>query len=212
MNSREESLPLLAPFTNITDIQKRNNAGRWKYVALAAGLSAVGLLAVTMNGGMNTAQSRAAYKAKRLQMVKEGKMQYTTLTEEEITDLFDDFKEKFSKEYETTKEEKERYEHFQKFLSKIDDRNLKEAKNGGTAVHGLTIFSDLSISEFKNVYLGYTPPSSQILKKVNEVTVKKYTGTATSVDWTGIYTTVVNNQGALVYPRSFLPITIPSLS
>lgn len=80
-------------------------------------------------------------------------------------------------------------------MAKVDDRNEKEKKAGGTAVHGVTEFSDLSAKEFKESFLGYKPPESKVLKKVKQAAVKKYEGTVTSVDWSGVYTTSVKNQG-----------------
>jgi cathepsin F len=106
--------------------------------------------------------------------------------------LFDDFRSKFSKKYASDEEKKTKYDNFQNFLKLIDERNEKEKDKPNGAVHGITQFSDLSESEFKK-FLGYKAPSSPVT--LNSAVVKRYTGSATSVDWTGIYTTAVKDQG-----------------
>ena len=99
-------------------------------------------------------------------------------------------------QYTTKKEEKDRFEQFLKFLSKVDERNEKELDAGGSAVHGVTIFSDMSSKEFKETLLGYkAAESKKVIKQALPSAIKKYDGSATSVDWTGVYTTSVKNQG-----------------
>lgn len=97
-------------------------------------------------------------------------------------------------QYSTSEEEKERFTHFKTFLSKVDERNEKERAQGGTAIHGVTLFSDLSAKEFKERYLGYVPSPTN-LSNAREAVVEDFKGSLTSVDWTDIYTTSVKNQG-----------------
>lgn len=182
--------------------------GIWKFGAIAVAATVIGSFAVTYS---NQFERAPAASMTRLQLAKDGKVKYTSLSTAEQGDLFDEFKKTFSKEY-TSKEEKERYSFFQTNLEKVDSRNEKEQKAGGTAVHGITQFADISPGEFKKFYLGYVAPSAEAKAAVTPVKVAKYVGTAKSVNWAGVYTTSVNNQGALVYSRCFLPITIPSSS
>jgi cathepsin F len=75
----------------------------------------------------------------------------------------------------------------------VDSRNVAEREAGGTAIHGVTVFSDLSDDEFKTKLLGYMPSASTSNAEV--APVKPYTGSATSVNWAGVLTTAVKNQG-----------------
>ena len=97
-------------------------------------------------------------------------------------------------QYSTGAEEEERFTHFKNFLGAVDARNDKERSQGGSAVHGVTLFSDLSSKEFKAQYLGYLPPASG-MSKATAAVVEPFTGTTTSVNWAGTYTTAVKNQG-----------------
>jgi C1A family cysteine protease len=128
-------------------------------------------------------------------MAKDGSIEYTSLSEEEQLDLFEEFQATFDRQYESKKEEKSRYKYFLEFLEKVDERNAKEKKAGGTAVHGLTMFADMSDEEFRSNYLGYSKPKSDSSSKKNIAKVDKYKGKETSADWRGVYTTDVNNQG-----------------
>ena len=97
-------------------------------------------------------------------------------------------------QYSSTSEEELRYQHFQNFLSEVDDRNAIERSTGGSAVYGVTIFSDLSSDEFKAKYLGFRQ-SDHKRDESDKVTVDPYTGQTTSVNWAGVYTTPVKDQG-----------------
>ena len=85
----------------------------------------------------------------------------------------------------------ERYTIFKKFLDTIDHRNDMEDKSKG-AIHGITKFADMTESEFKTKFLGYRPSTT---RSKNIASVPKYKGSSSSVDWTGIYTTAVKDQG-----------------
>lgn len=134
---------------------------------------------------------------KRMQLVKVGKIKYMALNSADKETLFDEFKTDFGRKYDTTKEEKERYALFLTNLERFDARNEKEKKVGGTAVHGITQFADLSPGEFKKHFLGYVPPSDEAKAKADPKPTKvpKYEGLATMVDWSDRYTTSINNQG-----------------
>jgi cathepsin F len=127
-------------------------------------------------------------------MAKEGTMSYSSLTDDEQQDLFEYYKKSFGKQYDSTDEEEQRFQHFKNFLSVVDQRNTQERAAGGSAIHGVTIFSDLSEEEFKTNLLGYKAPSVSSSAAI-EAEVTPYTGSTTSVNWAGIYTTAVKNQG-----------------
>lgn len=69
----------------------------------------------------------------------------------------------------------------------------QEAALGGNAKHGISMFADLSIDEFKSRYLGFKSSGKELTTKLVEI--EEYTGKETLVDWTGVYTTKMKNQG-----------------
>ncbi|KRT81521.1 Peptidase [Oryctes borbonicus] len=64
---------------------------------------------------------------------------------------FRDFKEKYNKIYPTTSEELRRFKIFRNNLKKIHLLNINER---GTAVYGITKFSDLTYAEFRAKHMG----------------------------------------------------------
>jgi len=106
--------------------------------------------------------------------------------------MWDQFKTEHGKHYETFEEEVKRFNYFLENLKIADLRNEAEMKAGGSAVHGITKFSDMSQSEFQSKML-----KSDISMRSKDRTVAKVDSTVTdaTVDWTGIYTTPVKDQG-----------------
>ena len=100
-------------------------------------------------------------------------------------------------QYTSTAEARERFALFEESLLKIDKLNTNERAANRNAVFGVTVFSDLSEKEFQMTYLGTKPPvdlqTSRRLMTVAPPAVR--TNAVTSVDWRGIYTTPVKNQG-----------------
>ena len=134
----------------------------------------------------------------RMMLIKSGLMGYSALHEDEVKTLFHTFKATYKKDYsaaEDADEEDKRLKHFKAYLSRVDERNAKERAAGGTAVHGLTKFADMSHSEFKEKMLGYRKPEGKTSKLKKTFTVEKYTGDLTKVDWTGVYAGDVRDQG-----------------
>lgn len=118
---------------------------------------------------------------------------YGDLFDDDKQSLFTQYKQTFSRNYESDEEETTRFENFKNFLAKIDENNLAEQTQGkGMAIHGITKFADLSVDEFKTHYLGYVAPSSTPTKKI----IPQLAASANTVmDWSGIYTTAVKDQG-----------------
>lgn len=109
--------------------------------------------------------------------------------------LWETFKSKFHKVYDTIQEDKNRFAIFLKNLITIDERNAMEAKNKGSAVHGITQFSDLSQAEFESRYLTAKPTMKSLHAGAKaDHTVGEVDATAGLVDWTGKYTTPVKDQ------------------
>lgn len=112
---------------------------------------------------------------------------YTALDNSTISELFDNFKLKFNKNYDTEYEESARYDNFRSFLKTVDERNT----NDQNAIHGITKFADLTEDEFRNHFLGYIPDNTN----TQRITLPAYMGSETVVNWANIYTTKVKDQG-----------------
>ena len=102
-------------------------------------------------------------------------------------------------------EENLRYENFLAFLSLIDERNIAEVAAGGTSIHGITKFADLSQDEFEATYLGYVTPNQDNFATTTGPELKAKNGdhfavidysadAAYSNDWIGESTTAVKDQ------------------
>lgn len=120
---------------------------------------------------------------------------YADLSEDQKKELFTGFKAIHQKSYSTPEEELNRYEIFKSFLSVIDNRNAEEAAKGGSAKHGVTKFADMTEDEFKRIYLTYRKPTEKFIEKKVAKASEPSADSATSVDWSGTYTTPVKDQG-----------------
>jgi C1A family cysteine protease len=114
-------------------------------------------------------------------------------------EAFDEFKTSFNKKYPSVEEELQRFKIFVANLVTVDARNELERLANGTAVHGITKFSDLSAEEFKARYLTLINPKENREKTLTTAkihNVENPTVKATGmVDWTGVYTTPIKDQG-----------------
>mmetsp|Transcript_18803 Transcript_18803/g.17019 ORF Transcript_18803/g.17019 Transcript_18803/m.17019 type:complete len:338 (-) Transcript_18803:127-1140(-) len=110
--------------------------------------------------------------------------------------LWEEFKLKYNKEYESKEEELKRLTIFINNLKLIDERNQKEQSIQSNVIHDITKFADLSIDEFKSKYLTVDKKNIKSLKKSsNKHSLKNDIIPNKLVDWAGIYTTPVKNQG-----------------
>jgi C1A family cysteine protease len=109
-------------------------------------------------------------------------------TEAAARESFEAFKTQFGKTY-TVEEEATRFATFMGNLKVADRRNAED-----TADHGITKFMDMTPEEFKQQYLGYTPPSMRPASLKTDV-APLAAGVTANKDWTGHYTTPVKNQG-----------------
>jgi hypothetical protein len=110
--------------------------------------------------------------------------------------MWETFKQEHGRAYETMEEETTRFGHFLENLKIADLRNTQERRNGGSAIHGITKFADISQSEFKARFLtADVSMKTPIAKRENLLTnLKPPSTTAGLIDWTGTYTTPVKNQ------------------
>lgn len=108
--------------------------------------------------------------------------------------MWETFKREHHRSYDSMEEDTQRFSHFLENLKIADIRNENERKAGGTAVHGITKFFDLSQAEFAKRFL----TADVKMKSVNRANVVTEfaapESTATLVDWTGKYTTPVKDQ------------------
>jgi len=107
--------------------------------------------------------------------------------------MWESFKNEHGRSYETMEEETLRFGHFLENLKMVDLRNAAEMKNGGSAIHGITRFSDLSQAEFESRYL--TADVSMKSANAETVTLEAPDATTGLVDWSGKLTTPVKDQG-----------------
>jgi C1A family cysteine protease len=105
--------------------------------------------------------------------------------------MFSQFKQEFPSTY-STADEPTRFENFVANLKAIDERNQAEA---GSAVHGITRFSDLTQDEFRTRFLtgkSSADSKSEHKRQMDNVAAVNATGV---VDWSGVLTTPVKDQG-----------------
>lgn len=110
--------------------------------------------------------------------------------------LWDDFKTKFDRTYESSDVEAARFSIFVDNLKLIDERNAAET---GTAKHGVSPFADLTSAEFQRSFLNHDPVKAARNQKrgrggdfAASLALRR---DSDLVDWTGIYTTPVKYQG-----------------
>jgi len=102
------------------------------------------------------------------------------------------FKDTYGKKYANAIEERTRFKNFVENFRAVSLRNMAEFLNNGTALHGVTQFSDLSQAEFE---YGYLTDTSEELTTDQSSHNQQPVATMALVDWTGKYTTAVKDQG-----------------
>lgn len=110
-------------------------------------------------------------------------------------EAWEGFKRDFARKYHPS-EEGFRFRVFVKNLRLIDERNEAEIANGGSAVHGITQFADLTEEEFVSTFLGSVMPE-EVRANAEVMDIAPLPeGLKASKDWSGILTTPVKNQGS----------------
>jgi len=109
--------------------------------------------------------------------------------------LWESFKSEYNKNYDTMDLEARRFNIFLENLKLADQRNSEELKAGGSAVHGITKFTDLTQAEFESSFLTSDPAMKG--ESPAEVDASNNTPDASLglVDWSGKLTTPVKDQG-----------------
>jgi len=116
-----------------------------------------------------------------------GSALYSTDLNKQLS-LFDEFKRTHGKSYASEEEEAKKFQVFVSNLHLADARNEAEQLNGGTAVHGVTKFSDITPEEFAATYLRAVHPDDSSSEKKAAKTVIQQQAAVTPqalVDWTG---------------------------
>jgi len=173
------------------EIANKPAQGRWLTIAIVSAVAALGLFAYSSNLTSTAASSPTLLDT----LSEQDSVTYNDLDDDSKEQLFDEFRSKFAREYVSQEEQDSKYENFKLFLAKIDERNGAEVKAGGSAKHGITIFSDITETEFKENYLGYKEQSADAKKLKQKKAIEKYTGEKSTVDWSEILTTSVKDQG-----------------
>ena len=156
-----------------------------------ANLRAIFIVVVFMTTALFTYSINFSSSAKSLSLdTTNERIKYADLDETSIVNLFEEFKVRYNRHYETNDEESLRYIYFRDFLRVIDERN----GNDTFAVHGITKFADFTSDEFKQVSLGYKPKTNSNANSKN-IQLNKYTGNETYINWADVYTTAVKDQG-----------------
>ena len=104
--------------------------------------------------------------------------------------LFDEFKRTHGKSYASEEEEARKFQVFVANLHLADARNEAERLNGGTAVHGVTKFFDITPEDFAATYLRAVRPDIYTEQKAAKTIQQLAAVTPQAnnvVDWTGRY-------------------------
>jgi len=88
-------------------------------------------------------------------ILDDGKLYADSVNPISIQSQFDSFLKQYEKQY-FGEEYSRRLDIFEQNFLIVKQRNDAELISGGSAVHGINIFSDLSQSEFENTYLAKT--------------------------------------------------------
>jgi C1A family cysteine protease len=106
--------------------------------------------------------------------------------------MWKSFKQEYNRQYDQ-EEEPKRFSVFLENLKIIDERNKAE----GQTIHGINKFSDLSQEEFRDRLLGSIPDRSAHAGKavLTDADIEPYHGASSLVDWSGVFTTPVKDQG-----------------
>ncbi|XP_065838198.1 uncharacterized protein [Oscarella lobularis] len=109
-------------------------------------------------------------------------------------DLFNDYVTTYDRHYRTQAEQLHRFHAFRASLARIESLNAEDPNQP----YGLTIFSDLTESEFRDQYLGYSPaPSPSAHETEADLTTYRVEHLPRRFDWRNVKNTVtpVKDQG-----------------
>ena len=177
------------------DINKHNNDNNKQFSVCGKSMIAAVILVVISLAAVSISEfAIPTSSTKSIKLDSVSRPIYATLQDYEKEALFRVFVDDYGKMYKTD-EYQTKLSSFKEFLELCDSRNMAEAAVGSTAVHGVTMFADLTPTEFAT-YLGFVQSSTTSYGElVDSDKITAYNGTETEVDWTDIYTTSVRTQG-----------------
>lgn len=174
-----------------------------KYAALAGSVTLLSLLVTMSPAGEKIARGASMlYTTTTTSTHSASQKYYGELSEDEKKELFNEFKRTYKKSYASGNDEDIKYANFKEFLDTVDARNDEEAAVGSSAFHGITKFADWSAQEFEKSLLTFESSESaeaDFFKSAFSEGVYEDVDTDTlktrSMDWAGVYTTPIKNQG-----------------
>lgn len=170
------------------------------FASFGIAISAMAVIATLGTAAYTTSHSASSSSENVLESsVSAGPKLFGSLSEGDRRSLFEDFKTNFAVQYEDVNEEAARYENFKQSLQMVDDLNLDEFGRGGYATFGVSKFADRTIAERQRLHLSHEPNEDERIKKIaktaERVNVPSGPRAASVVNWAGVYTTPVRNQG-----------------
>lgn len=204
INSNDKYLPVSEKNYSITKIAFRTGI----LVLLFASIS---ILVVSVSRSYTTGTNNLEQVLSEMGAMGDssGRVKYSLLSEDQQQTLFTSFVQQYTKYYATDAETyNKRLQVFKQNLLVIDDRNAKEAAVNGTAVHGITRFTDLTEAEYISTYLMSETTESrnrrlekqangQLVPSRRQLSIDGARGdpTLVYVDWSTDYTTEMKNTG-----------------
>jgi len=198
--------------TQREDIEKLNEETRPKpkqSFALLAGkisaavllFTAISVVAVTATRSFSSASSNRLSNVESFDLM--GRVTYSVLTDEQQEEMFGDFITTYERSYAQDAEEyNKRLNVFKANLAVADVRNAAEAAINGTAVHGVTKFSDLTSEEFSTTYIMQTGTTRKEKRRlggggfIGAPSGSSEDPTLIFVDWSTSITTDIKNSGS----------------
>jgi C1A family cysteine protease len=190
------------------DVNGSSSAARASFLRPAAALLTVAALVGLMVVAQQPSAVSDTYRGSSMLSTNSNPTRYSTFSESQAASLFEEFKVKYSRKYNDDAEEQLRYANFRSFLKIVDTRNVGEANSNkaGTNVHGVTKFADWSQEEFQTSAICASKRRRLSFRKREAFIKGKYEPTGAVegdttdddddfVNWAGVYTTAVKDQG-----------------
>lgn len=120
---------------------------------------------------------------------------FSDMSPTDIALLFEGFIAKYSKKFKDEEEKLSKLDIFKENLAKIDKNNEDNISSGGKIVHGLTKYADMTFDEFHSNFLTASKRATALSTSITHAKVSPFQGPLSNVDWSGIYSTPVTDQG-----------------
>jgi len=113
--------------------------------------------------------------------------------------MFSEFIRNYAKQYSSPAIADSRFKNFVNNLKLADRRNEEAVAAGGEPVHGITKFADQDEKEFREYFLGARSdmknPANSTVERIVAPAENKAVKDGEYVNWAGVLTTPVKNQG-----------------